>query len=246
MDSSEYYNIFKNEDHHWWYKGLHDLVESHTSRIFKNNNKTPEILDAGCGTGKMLSILSKYGNSEGIDYSNIAIDLAKKRGLQNAKVGDLNLINYEKEKYDLIVSLDVLYHSSIKNDKNIVNSFYKSLKKDGVLILNLPAFKILMRGHDKKVSGERRYTKKELKFFFKKTDFKKVRFTYRLPHLFLAIIFLKFFNKFSIKKDINSDLQMPNYFINESLYRLNRIENYLILKGFSIPFGSSLFIVAEK
>ncbi len=59
MEKSEYCRMYTLESEFWWYKVLHDLVES----TIRKNKKTGAIsmFDAGCGTGKMMEILQKYG-----------------------------------------------------------------------------------------------------------------------------------------------------------------------------------------
>ena len=244
MDVNEYRNIYLNENQHWWYKGLHELVELFIQKI--KNNKDIKIFDAGCGTGKMLSILSKYGNVSGVDSSKLAINFSKQRGIKNVEVKDLNKWIPNEEVYDVLISLDVLYHSQIHDDLNIINKFYKTLKIEGVLILNLPALDILKRSHDITVGGKRRYSKKKLKSELKKIGFQKIRYTYRLPHLFFLIIIKKTFQKICFNKDAGSDLKPIHPIINRILFQLNRIENFFILKGFVFPIGSSVFMVAKK
>ena len=111
MEKSEYLSMYTLESDFWWYKVLHDLVE-----LTIRKNKGPEPLtmfDAGCGTGKMMEIIGKYGTISGIDYSADAIGFAKKRGLENVEIGDLNDYNAGKDIYDVIVCIDVLYHAGI-------------------------------------------------------------------------------------------------------------------------------------
>jgi ubiquinone/menaquinone biosynthesis C-methylase UbiE len=59
MEKSEYQQMYELENNYWWYRTLHSLVEK---IVIKQNypQKDISILDAGCGTGKMLELLSKY------------------------------------------------------------------------------------------------------------------------------------------------------------------------------------------
>ena len=118
MEKNEYRKMYQFEDNYWWYKGLHELVEHYVKK--ESYNKILKIFDAGCGTGKMLSILKKYGDVKGIDYSKDAIDFCRKRKLDNVEIKDLNTWSSNGELYDIIVCLDVLYHSGIKDDMYIL------------------------------------------------------------------------------------------------------------------------------
>ena len=167
MDNSEYKQIYELENNYWWYKTLHNLVKT---IIIKENyqNTDIRILDAGCGSGRMLEILCNYGLTEGIDYSEHAVSFAKKRGLINIIQGDLNDWNYPKSIFDVIVCLDVLYHSKIIDDIELLQNINSSLKTNGITIINVPAFKILQRQHDIVVAGKRRYRRNRLTSELKK------------------------------------------------------------------------------
>jgi len=244
MEKSEYLRMYTLESNFWWYKVLHELVEF---TIRKNKNKEAvNIFDAGCGTGRMMEILQKYGSISGIDYSADAIGFAEKRGLKNIEIGDLNEFNFENDFYDVIVCLDVLYHSGIKNDIAVVEKFYNALKKDGILIINLPAFGYLKRSHDAVVHAKKRYRKKPFVNELKKTGFSIVNSSYRMPHLYFIILITKWLHKNRKSNESESDLKELPAWLNKLFYNFGRLENWWLTRGLSIPLGSSLFIVAKK
>lgn len=76
MEKSEYLRMYKLESNFWWYKVLNELVDS-TIGCYKPEGPI-NILDAGCGTGRMMEINQKYGTVTGIDYSEDAVTYAKK------------------------------------------------------------------------------------------------------------------------------------------------------------------------
>lgn len=244
MEKHEYLNMYMAETEYWWYKALHELVEL----VVKKNSfgKELQIFDAGCGTGKMMEILEKYGEVEGIDYSKDALKFSKKRGVKNVKLCDLNNWNENKYSYNIIVCLDVLYHSGIKDDIEIIRKFYSALSNNGILILNVPAFNILRRNHDLIVSTKKRYRKSTIIDKIQNIGFEIKIASYRLPHLFIVILLKKLLNKLYRPKNMASDLLLLKGWLNKTLLYINRIENKLILQRITIPFGSSLFIVAKK
>jgi 2-polyprenyl-3-methyl-5-hydroxy-6-metoxy-1,4-benzoquinol methylase len=245
MIKEEYIRMYNLEDTFWWYKALHEIVE-YFVKVKSNKNLNTKILDAGCGTGELLKICSNYGNAEGFDYSEVAIDFCKKRGLTQIFQIDLNDWDPDIDKYDIIICNDVLYHSQIKDDFNILNKFYNSLKANGILILSLPAFKILKRHHDEVVMGERRYKKHRVRNELLSIGYEIINCTYRLPVLFLLILIKKIIEKIVPPEKTSSDLNMMPEWINNVFLFFARIENNLIIKNVSFPFGSSLFIVAKK
>jgi len=244
MDKSEYQRMYTLESNFWWYKVLHELVDF---TIRKNKgSESLKMFDAGCGTGRMIEIVGKYGTISGIDYSPDAIGFAKKRGLKNIEIGDLNNYDAGKDIYDVIVCLDVLYHTGIQNDLAVVEKLRQALKKDGLLILNLPAFDYLKRPHDEVVHTKRRYRKNIFVTALKKIGFSEIRSSYRMPHLYFIILISKLLRGKSNTKESESDLKELPGWLNTLLYKFGRIENWWLKQGFGFPVGSSLFVVAKK
>jgi SAM-dependent methyltransferase len=244
MDKSEYARMYHLETNFWWYKVLHELVD-YTIKKNKKEDKI-NILDAGCGTGRMMEICQKYGTVTGVDYSADAVHFAKKRGLNNIEIGDLNNYQFENETYDTVVCLDVLYHSAIQNDLAVVEKFYHALKDDGILIINLPAFEYLKRPHDIVVHTRKRYRKKDFINELKKIGFIILKSGYRMPHLYFIILGTKLFSKKTMITESESDLKELPVWLNTMLFYFGRIENWFFNHGVSLPVGSSLFIVAKK
>jgi SAM-dependent methyltransferase len=247
MKKNEYHKMFEFEDDYWWYRGLHDLTRRCVIKFKQTkSNKQLRILDAGCGTGRMMELLEGYGIVEGIDHWEEAISLCKKRGLKNVQKGDLNTWEPPAEAYDVIISNDVIYISTIEDDMAVVEKFHRALKRDGILILNLPAFKVLQRKHDIAVFGVRRYRKKRTLSQLKEIGFVPVNASYRLPWLFFIMLVQKYVVDRLSKGEAESDLKVLPAFINSFLLWMHRLENIIITAGVPLPFGSSLFLVCRK
>lgn len=244
MEKEEYATMHQLETDYWWYKALHELVESYVKKFFKGEQL--RILDAGCGTGRMIEILNNYGQVDGIDYSEEAIKFCRKRGLKNIEITDLNIWPPKTSLYDVIICLDVIYHSGIYNDFQVLKKFHTALKKNGILILNLPAFDVLRRSHDEQVWGKRRYERKSMVQNMEEIGFAIKKASYRLPHLYLIILTGKIIEKFFLPTSNKSDLRSLPPWLNQLLLYLNRFENKLIQLSFDMPFGSSLFLVVTK
>lgn len=247
MEQNEYQKMFEFENEYWWYRGLHELVCANVAELktIKSNEKL-NIFDAGCGTGRLMELLRRYGNVEGIDYSEQAILLCRQRGLKKVNQEDLNKWEPPIEQYDVIVSNDVICTSGVTNDMEVVAKFHKGLKPNGTLILNLPAFMALRRRHDIAVSGKRRYRKKQTLMQLKKIGFSSIKATYRLPPLFFLMLAQKhLWERFDSGK-IESDLKPLPSILNIFFLWMNRFENKIIKWGMVLPFGSSLFLICKK
>ncbi|MDQ1351014.1 MAG: hypothetical protein QG657_1316 [Acidobacteriota bacterium] len=256
MIKEEYEKMYEFENHYWWYRGLHELVRYYVASVSRAGKKRKEIsaeplriFDAGCGTGRMLELLDEYGTLEGIDYSPEAISMCRQRGLEKVETGDLNLWNSPPDVYDMIISNDVICTSGVEDDLAVIRIFYSALNPGGYLILNLPAFMVLRSMHDFAVSGIRRYRKKKTARTLQEMGFHMVRVNYRLPALFVFILFQKYIlGLFSRdeNKTVTSDLKPLPSWLNGLLYFMNRLENRLFTCGVPFLFGSSLFIVCKK
>jgi 2-polyprenyl-6-hydroxyphenyl methylase / 3-demethylubiquinone-9 3-methyltransferase len=144
---------FSNLADEWWdvngkFKPLHmfnpirieyilDEISKHL-KISKNKNllKNLEILDIGCGGGLISEPMARLGgNITAIDASEKNIKVASLHGKKN----NLN-INYlnkspeqlnEKEKFDIILNLEVVEH--VDNLDLYLESCSKLLKKNGLM-----------------------------------------------------------------------------------------------------------------
>ena len=247
MNKNAYEEMFAVEDSHWWYVGLHDLVTVISNRLFPPEHI--KILDVGCGTGGLLSILSRAGHEvEGLDFSDDALSFCHKRGLQNVFKADINEWKPNQNAYNLITSFDVLSHEWITDEVKILKSLADGLKENGLIMLNYPAFPILRRRHDKVVMMRKRYTKKVLTQMLSKASLEPVIFSYRVPHAFIVLLMLRLFESFKTdQQESQSDIAtIPSEVFNNALTYAIKLENQAIARGLPIPFGSSLFVAARK
>jgi 2-polyprenyl-3-methyl-5-hydroxy-6-metoxy-1,4-benzoquinol methylase len=246
MEKIEYATMYAHETAYWWYRGLQDLVERTIRCFAEKASSPPVILDAGCGTGRMMEIAKRYGSVEGFDFSPDALDFCAKRGLDSISRQDLNEWDPPLEKYDIVISLDVLCHSSIRDEALVIRKFQSALKPGGILILNLPAFELLRRNHDAAVHTRKRYVKRPAIKMLEKEGLHVIRASYRLPHLFGIMFLKKTLERLVRSPEIKSDLAVLPVWLNFPLFFLNRIENAFIQAGATIPLGGSLFIIGRK
>jgi SAM-dependent methyltransferase len=246
MYEDEYTNMYLMEESYWYYMALHELLEDYVRTFSEKNDQTLNIFDAGCGTGRWLTILEQYGKSKGIDYSPQAIKYCKMRGLNNVRVGNLNENEYGEDRFDIITCIGVLYCFAHPDEIPILKGFYRALKPGGMLLLDSPAFNCLMRKHDIVVGGKRRYRRSELIPILNDIGFKVEVQTYRLSFLFLPVWIKKYVEKLQSNSHIKSDLRPLPRIINGSLLLFHRIENELIKRNWNFPIGTSFLVVAKK
>jgi len=245
--------MFEAEDHHWWYVGNHENFLGLLKRknILKDGLK---VLDAGCGTGKWLEILTKSFNisETGIDYNETALEYARKRGKLNLKHGDINKPKFSESSFDIITSFDVICNTNV-DDALAIKNLNSYLKNDGYLLLTVPAYQFLHSKHDEVVHQNKRYTKKQIKLLMGNNGFEIVKLSYCVSLLFpLALpkrILSKIFKSERVGKHAqakeHNEVKLPPRFINQLFLSVMRFENFM-LRYFSMPFGLSVMVLARK
>src|SRR3990167_6198698 len=177
MEKTEYKNIFDNEKTHFYYVGTHNAVIT-LLNLYLNKKKNNIILDAGCGTGLLMKKLSNFGEIWGIDTSNEALKLAKKNGVTKIKKASVEKIPFKDNRFDAIVSIDVLYHREVKSDIAALIEFKRVLKPGGILIVKNPAHNWLRGNHDIVIHTKKRYSKSEFREKLKRTGFQILKLSY--------------------------------------------------------------------
>lgn len=245
MQKDEYRRMFEVEDTHFWYQGMKKITYT-LIRKFSSQHRNNIILDAGCGTGATMQNLDSLGEVYGFDISPVAIKYCKKRGLRNVKVGTVETIPYATSSFDIVVSLDVIYHKKVIDDAKAVQEFYRVLKPDGILILRVPAYNWLYSYHDAAVHTKHRYTMFEINELLKRNKFNLLQSTYANMFLFPLSVIMRIISKIaSHKKDSTSDVNPLHRLLNKLFYIPLWIESQLV-RYISLPFGLSVVAVAQK
>jgi SAM-dependent methyltransferase len=104
------------------------------------------VLDAGSGFGQYDYYMSQLGKGwkikgvdvkqEQIDDCNAFFTMAKLHDRVGFEFCDLTKLD-EKEKYDLVLSVDVMEH--IEEDEKVFENFFKALKPGGMLLISTPS-----------------------------------------------------------------------------------------------------------
>jgi 2-polyprenyl-3-methyl-5-hydroxy-6-metoxy-1,4-benzoquinol methylase len=104
----------------------------------------PLILDLGCGTGWFTRLLSKYGQTTGIDFSREAIERARKDNLHITFIsGDFFDVSLPIQHYDVVISMEVIEH--VVDQRMYVKLVSRCLRSQGYLILSTPNRFIMRR-----------------------------------------------------------------------------------------------------
>lgn len=241
MDVSEYRNIFENEESHFFYVGNHRVILSLVEKYTKAQDL--KILDAGCGTGFLAKKLENCGNIEAVDISPEALKFAKKRGIK-VKQASVTQLPFKMNTFDLVVSVDVIYHKDV-DERKALSEFFRVLKPGGVLVLRVPANKWLNLRHDAHVHTRERYSKGELLEKLKIPGFKIEKISF-VNFVLLPLAVIRYlFERLNPDREASSGIEKTPPFINTVLTFILFIEALLIAK-LNFPFGLGLIAVCRK
>ena len=235
MQDNLYDEMYQLEEKHWWFKSKRKIILELISQELSGTEN--EILDCGCGCGCLLKYLKAYGNVKGIDYSERALAYSKKNFDGYLVQSDLlKRVELPEESIDLAIALE--------DDELGLKNIGRVLKKNGKLLVTVPAFKQLWSYHDIEHMHKRRYTIKQLERVLKKSGYSITYISYYNFWLFLPIYVAR-----KIKNRINdceSDASMPNPFVNFLFEKIFSTETFFCRHRVKMPVGVSIIAIVNK
>lgn len=240
MDSKIYQQMVVLEKEHWWFVARRSILDQVIRKL--NLPQDSDIFEAGCGTGGNLEMLSPHGRVYAMELDDEARSFASKREVGYIQAGYLpHVIPFEEKRFDLIVILDVLEH--LEKDLDSLKALYKRLKKDGWLLITVPAYPWLWTRQDDLLHHKRRYVLPHLYDLVHSAGYQVHFVSYFNSVLFPLIAGVRLLQRLTYKG--GNDLTMPSKLINQLLTSLFSVERYVIGR-LSIPFGVSLLLIAQR
>lgn len=243
MDTSEYKNIFESEKEHFYYRSVHDLVISLTRKHLADKTQL-QILDAGCGTGGLAIKLQDRGTVSAVDMHPEALKYSRQRGI-DAVEGSVEDLPFADNSFDLVTSVDVIYHRAVKDDVQALRQFARVLKCGGTLIMRVPARPELYSSHDELVWTERRYKSRELKKKLKAAGLQPLQVSYCHSALYLPALAKTSLEKITGTKP-HSGVKETSALVNNLCTSILKLESKLLSLGMAMPVGLGLIAVARK
>ena len=240
MDREYELQTHRAEERHWWYRGRRKVL----NRVIKDLGlpQHARILDAGCGSGRNMVELSRYGTVSAIEVSPASVALARERCAGEVVEGSVLEMPFADASFDLAASLDVIEH--LEDDVGALRELRRVVAPGGALLATVPAYQWLWSGHDEINHHYRRYTRRSLARAGTSAGWHEVRTTYFNSLLLPIAILLRVLERFSRRPTESSlDLWVPPEPLNWMLERPMLLEAGLIGRGGRIPAGLSLLTV---
>ncbi|MHB1764570.1 MAG: class I SAM-dependent methyltransferase [Gammaproteobacteria bacterium] len=135
---------------------LSEIRALHLDRLPRWINRIPidaRILDVGCATGYLLSLLQEMGfqNLTGVDLSEDLAAFAREHLPESVPIHKSDIRDFLAQKpegaYDVIFFHHVLEHIPREGTINLLREFRRCLAKDGLLNLKTPNASCLLAGY---------------------------------------------------------------------------------------------------
>lgn len=244
MQQHTYEIMNRVEDSHWWFVGRRAILESFLEQIHSaltTQHSPLRILDVGCGTGANLEMLAQFGEAEGVDVSDDALEFCRAKNLKAHK-GLAEQLPFEDESFDLVTALDVVEH--LDDDVSGLKEMNRVLKSGGKTLIFVPAFMWLWGVQDDISNHRIRYTKKQIVERLEKAGFEIERATYANWTFFAPILAGRTLMKITgIKPESENNVNVSA--LNGIFGKIFSAERFW-LKNFNFPFGVSIVITAQK
>ena len=242
MERREYERLAAVEERGWWFRGLHaNLIRAWRGRAAPANDAI--LLDAGCGTGGLLTRLREVAPSArryGLEFDPGAAETARGKSGAALIVGSVLAPPLAPQSCDAIFSADVLCHRGVEPAAALA-ALAPCLKPRGLLLLNLPAYRWLFSGHDRAVDNVRRFGAGEIRALLRAAGFVEIRIDYWNSLLFPLMLAQRL-----IHRGAKSDVALLPPLVERLFGAILRCELALAACGLRLPFGGSILATAVK
>jgi SAM-dependent methyltransferase len=244
FEAAYFGRLAKLEPGSFWFRSRNRLIIWALRRYFP---AAKNLLEIGCGTGFVLSGISKtlpeltlFGSE--VFSAGLSIATIRLPGVDLFQM-DARRIPF-REEFDVIGAFDVLEH--INEDEEVLSQMYRATRKRGGILITVPQHSLLWSEADEYAKHVRRYRARELRAKVERAGFKVLTTTsfvsLLLPLMFIARLRQRFTHR---EFDAGAELTLGGP-VNGLLERVMDVERAMIRLGISFPAGGSLLVVARR
>lgn len=246
--------LFQVEDRHFWFRARNAAIAAVAKRIVAQLPAGLPVLEIGCGTGNTLRVLERACPGRtviGMDLFLEGLRYARQRGAAPLVQGDLNAPPFGGT-FGLIGLFDVLEH--MPDDRRVLHNLQNLLDGAGRLLLTVPAHMSLWSYFDTASHHCRRYERTELEHKLRESGFEEEEASYLMAGLFPWMWLGRRTaaragrpptgNNSRATELVARELRIVPV-VNEILALLLSLEARWLALGRTLPWGTSLLVVAR-
>lgn len=224
--------------HHWWWRAREAVIVEQLQRR-RPDGGFGAILDVGCGDALFFDGLREFGEPEGLESeAEIVSPAARERW--RIHLGPFDESFDPPRRFGLVLMLDVLEH--LDDDRAALEHVAHLLRPGGVLLLTVPAFRLLWTSHDDLNLHRTRYTRTRLVEVLGAAGFQVERARYFFHWLFPLKLLVR-----AKERLLGAEPELPGVppaWINRAFYGAARLE-HATWGRLPLPWGSSVLAVAS-
>jgi SAM-dependent methyltransferase len=241
MDRATYDRMRALQADHWWFRGrraiLHGLIADLPLQ------KPARILEAGCGPGGNLGMLSAFGEVTGMEPDAASRAWAAEQTGVIVQAGALPApLPFPPAGFDLVCAFDVIEH--VDDDEASVAALGGLLRPGGFLATTVPGQPWMWSRHDEAHHHKRRYRMAPFRRLFEAAGLSIVKASYFNTLLFAPIAAVRAL-KMATGSTTADDDAMPSAPLNGLLTGVFGAEVHWLRRA-SLPFGVSLVVIARR
>jgi SAM-dependent methyltransferase len=235
MDRSEIDAILAGDERHWWYRGRRRVLHAELDRV--GLPPDARILDAGCGSGRMLDELCARGDVIGVDADAGAVAATRRRGHATQRCA-VERMPFPDASFDLVTCLDVIEHTP--DDRRTLRELRRVTRPGGTLLVTVPAYQALWSAHDVVNGHYRRYRIPQLRAAAQEAGWHHLRDSYFNALLLGPAAVVRLTRRRAGADPGRSELGLTPGWLNGLLEWPLRVEAAMLRSGARLPFGLSL------
>ncbi len=220
------------ERSHWWFAGRRAVILAALRRFVRPGSR---ILDFGCGAGGLTAEIARAYDVVGVDFSAPPLEIARARGLDVRLLASSDPL---PAGFDAVCAFDVIEH--IEDDTAEISRLAASVRPGGVVMVTVPAFRMLWGRMDEVAGHRRRYRLRGLDRVARAARLTRLHASYFNTWLFPAIAV----GRLAGLPRENHEIDLPSRPINAALRALFETEAPLASRV-TLPFGVSILYLAR-
>jgi SAM-dependent methyltransferase len=241
MTDDELHAMLSADEEHWWYRGRRRILRAAIERLALG--PVERLLDAGCGSGRTLDELARYGRVSGVDISAEAVAAARRRGHRDVHLAHVEEMPFPDATFDVVTCLDVVEHTP--DDRATLAELLRVTRPGGALLVTVPAYQSLWSWHDEANRHFRRYDSSSLRGAARAAGWEVVGDTHFNGLLLAPAAAVRLAQRHR-GTHAHSDLELTPSSLNGVLELPLRLESRLVAHGARLPAGLSLLGVLRR